>query len=182
MDQGLIPRRYAKALYEFAQDKGQAQRVYLLMKQLEHSFAEQPRLTAIMANPYVAAADKTALLATAADAKPDNDPCFFDFVKLLVNNRRIDYMRPIALAYLDIYRNANNIYPIAIESAKPLDPEQQQRLHDIIMQHIGDAKAEFSTTVNPDLIGGFVVTINSERLDASLSNQLKQLRLNLLSN
>ncbi|WP_368075483.1 F0F1 ATP synthase subunit delta, partial [uncultured Muribaculum sp.] len=40
----------------------------------------------------------------------------------------------------------------------------------------------FSRTVDPELIGGFVININSERLDASISNELKQLRLKLLSN
>lgn len=32
MNQGLIPSRYAKALYKFAVEKGKADRVYVLMK------------------------------------------------------------------------------------------------------------------------------------------------------
>ena len=40
---------------------------------------------------------------------------------------------------------------------------------------------DFSSSVNPDLIGGFVVNIDNERLDASLRNQLKELRLSLLN-
>ena len=40
---------------------------------------------------------------------------------------------------------------------------------------------EYSSRVDRELIGGFVVNIGSERLDASISNELKQLRLNLLS-
>ena len=39
---------------------------------------------------------------------------------------------------------------------------------------------EYDTHVNPDLIGGFTVSIDNERLDASVKNELKQLRLNLL--
>ena len=44
MNQGLIPSRYAKALYKFAVEKGKADRVYVLMKNLEAAFAAQPRL------------------------------------------------------------------------------------------------------------------------------------------
>ena len=44
MDQGLIPNRYAKALYKFALDKGEASRVYELMKNVAASFAGQPPL------------------------------------------------------------------------------------------------------------------------------------------
>ncbi len=39
---------------------------------------------------------------------------------------------------------------------------------------------EYSSRVNPDLIGGFTVTIDNRKLDASVSNELKQLRVSLL--
>ena len=182
MDQGLIPRRYAKALYEFACDNSAAERTYDLMKRLEESFMQRPDINSVMANPYVSVNDKTMLLSTAAGADSKADRCFLDFITLLIKNRRIDAMRSIALAYLDIYRKANNIYPVRITSATTLDAGQMEQLRDIIVRHLGDATAEMSVDVDPSLIGGFVVTINSERLDASLSNELKQLRLNLLSN
>ena len=41
---------------------------------------------------------------------------------------------------------------------------------------------EYSFVTDPDLIGGFVVTIDNRQLDASVKNELKQLRLKLLSN
>ena len=56
------------------------------------------------------------------------------------------------------------------------------RLKSLVEKHLGDATVEFTKDVDPDLIGGFVVTVNSERLDASVSNEIKQLRLKLLSN
>ncbi len=39
---------------------------------------------------------------------------------------------------------------------------------------------EYTFRVDPDLIGGFTVDIDNERLDASVKNELKQLRLRLL--
>ena len=41
---------------------------------------------------------------------------------------------------------------------------------------------EYSSSVDPSLIGGFTVSVGNERIDASISNELKQLRLNLISN
>ena len=40
---------------------------------------------------------------------------------------------------------------------------------------------EYNHRIDPDLIGGFVVNIDNEKLDASVANELKQLRLKLLS-
>lgn len=180
MDQGLIPNRYAKALYGFALEKGEATRVYELMKALSASFAAEPRLQEVMANPFVAAPDKTRLLDTAAGAG-EADTVYADFLKLLVENRRIDMVRTIALRYLDIYREANRIYPVTLTTAAPLPKETVERIHRLIESHLGQgATVEYTEEVDPAIIGGFVVNVNSERLDASLASELRQLRLSLL--
>ncbi len=181
MDQGLIPNRYAKALYKFAIEKGQADRVYELMKNVAASFVEQPRLNDVMANPYVPSGDKTGLLTTAAHASAD-DVCYADFLKLLVKNKRIEFIRGIALTYLDIYRKANNIYLVKIVTATNLPDTEIARLKALVERHLGKATVEYTQEVDPELIGGFVISVNSERLDASVSNEIKQLRLKLLSN
>jgi len=89
--------------------------------------------------------------------------------------------RAAALAYLDIYRQANNIYPVKVVSAEPLDKEERARLESLIGKHLRGGTVEYDFSVDPSLIGGFTVSIGSERLDASVENELKQLRLRLLS-
>ncbi len=181
MDQGLIPNRYAKALYKFALEKNEADRVYELMKNVAASFVGQPQLNDVMANPYVPSGDKTGLLTTAAHAS-EADVCYADFLKLLVKNKRIEFMRGIALAYLDIYRKANNIYLVKITTASNLPDAEIGRLKALVEKHLGEASVEYTQEVDPELIGGFVIGVNSEQLDASVSNEIKQLRLKLLSN
>lgn len=181
MDQGLIPRRYAKALHMFALEKGTDKRVYELLKQMATAMQQQPQLCNVLANPYVSAKDKTDLLATAAGAGKD-DTTFADFTALLLKNRRVEFARHIALSYLDIFRNANNLYLVDITTAVELDSSETEKLHSVVQKHLGYATAEYSHHVDPQLIGGFVININSERLDASVSNELKQLRFRLLAN
>ncbi len=180
MNDGLIPRRYAKALLKFALDNGQAERVYTLMKTLSASFAGQAELSTVMNNPFVPAQSKSSLLATAGGATK-SDSVYSDFVQLLIDNNRIGMTRDIALAYLQLYRKANNIYSVEITSATAMEPDEAKRLKSLIESHVGGAKVEYHESIDPELIGGFVVTIDSERLDASLKNELKQLRLKLLS-
>ena len=45
MNEGLIPRRYAKALYKYAQEKGCAKEVYADTQVLEKAFASHPSLS-----------------------------------------------------------------------------------------------------------------------------------------
>lgn len=180
MNEGLIPSRYAKALYKFALEKGAAERVYGLMKSLTAAFASQEGLQPVMSNPFISDADKVALLDTAAGATA-KDSCFHDFLKLLIENKRISSVRGIALAYENLYRHENNIYRVNVVMAAQMGADEEARLKSLIEKHLGGASMEYTHTIDPDLIGGFVVNIDSERLDASIKNELKQLRLKLLS-
>lgn len=179
MNEGLIPRRYAKALYKFALDKGQDKPMYGLMQQLSGAFVVDSKLQEVMNNPFISNDDKVKLLNIASCAEKSHT-CFADFLKLLVENNRLSAIRSIALAYLTIYRKANNIYLVEVVSAAPMDKADQTRLQKLIEKHLNGGSMEYSQRVDSQLIGGFVVNIDSERLDASVQNELKQLRLNLL--
>ena len=182
MDQGLIPRRYAKALYEVGEERHDNDALYVLMEHLRTAFAGTPGLCATVANPFVDTADKTKLLTTAAygtdGAAPDKT--FEDFLALLAENDRMAMARDIAIAFIDLYRKKHGIYKVEICSAAPMGDAERKRLESIVANHIGKGSMEFDYSVDPSLIGGFTVTVNSERLDASVSNELKKLRLSLV--
>lgn len=180
MNEGLIPRRYAKALYKVALEKGQTAEMYGLMSCLVASFRGNPDLNEVVNNPFQSTSDKIGLLTTAAGADSSRK-LYADFLKLLVENRRLGMAESIARAYIGIYREENNIKVVRLTVAAPIPASEEERLKTLIERHIGGATMEFSQNVDPSLIGGFRVTVDNERLDATISNELKQLRLNLLS-
>lgn len=208
MNEGLIPKRYAKALYKFAVEKKADNGLYRMMGNLGKSFADNPALNSTVANPFVADSDKIALLTTAAEmpapvadskaveskaeeassaAAVDKEASssvvkevYADFLKLLSHNSRLAMAAAIARAYCAYYRAEHHIYKVRIVSAMPLDEPERARLGSLIDSHLGGATAEYNYSVDPDLIGGFTVDIDNERLDASVKNELKQLRLKLL--
>lgn len=180
MNEGLIPRRYAKALLKFAEERKQQTHVYDLMSTLASSFQAEPQLAQVMSNPFVEDKDKMSLLTTAAGAG-ESDSVFCDFLKLLCRNRRLALSRDIAYAYLDLYREANNISIVKVTSAAPLSAADEDRIKALITRHLHGGTMDYSSKVDPSLIGGFTVEVGNDRIDASISNELKQLRLNLLS-
>lgn len=181
MNQGLIPSRYAKALFEFASEKSYDTRIYELMHTLDNAFVAEPALQQAVANPFIPANDKVKLLTSAAGADP-KDEVYERFLQLLVENNRLDAARDIALAYMKIYRSEHRIYLVTVTSAAPMGAAEEDRLKALIERHLDGGTMEYHHRVNPDLIGGFTVTINNEKLDASVADELKQLRLKLLSN
>lgn len=178
MNDGLIPQRYAKALYKLAEQHNDTSEVYEEMKTLANSFADNPGLQKILSNPFVKRDDKAKLLITAAGENVEAD--YRSFVELIIKRERTAFAHMIALAYCDLYRKANEIARVRIVTASRLDDDQMQKLRDVVTKAFPSHKLEFSYDVNPDLIGGFVIDVDGQRLDASISNEIEQLRLNLL--
>ena len=127
MNEGLIPRRYAKALLKFAVERHQDARLYEIMNNLSRGFEMYPSLDSTVANPFIAADQKQQLLVTAAGAT-DKDEVYLDFLKLLRQNNRLPISRQIALAYVRDYRIANNIYKVEVTSAAPMGEKEEIRI------------------------------------------------------
>ena len=179
MDNGLIPHRYAKALYKFATDHESAEAIYEEMKRVISSFEQNPRLLKVLGNPFVGDKEKYELLKAAAGDKVEDG--FLGFVKLILEKRREEYALQMALAYRDIYRKANKISQVKIITAVSLPEAEMEKLRNLVASSFKDTKLEFSKQINPDIIGGFIIDVDDSRMDASISNEIEQLRLNLLS-
>ena len=166
---GLIPHRYAKALYKFAIDKGDTRRMYDLALTVVKSFRDNPDLQKVLSNPFVKAADKEKLIVAAAGEKADDD-----------FRRFIDLVYLMMLAFRDIYRTQNHISQVVITTAAKLPDAEMDKLKKLVAGAFKGSTFEYEERVNPDLIGGFVIDVDSVRMDSSLSGELEQLRLNLI--
>lgn len=178
MVNGLIPRRYAKALYKFALDKGNTKTVYDEMKAVIASFERNPGLQKVLSNPFVSSDDKENLLVSAAGDRAEND--YRGFVKLILEAHREEFAYLMALAYRDIYRDKNHISQVKITTAVTLEDAELEKIRKVVEKAYKGYSLEYSYDVNPDIIGGFIVDVDNMRMDASISNEIEQLRLNLL--
>lgn len=180
MDNGLIPRRYAKALYKFASGHGSTDKVYEEMKEVIISFQKNPELQKALSNPYISNEDKAKLLKAAIGEKVEND--YLGFIKLVLDQKREDYFYAMALSYRDIYRQEHKISQVKVTTATELSAPELGRLKNMVVKSFPDRTLEFSEVVDPDIIGGFIIDVDDSRMDASLSSELEQLRLNLIHN
>lgn len=181
MNEGLIPRRYAKALFKVAVERNCENRIYQFMLQLDASFKASEQFRNVIKNPFVDNKDKIEAITAAANADK-SDKTFVDFLHLLIQNRRIDLCGLIAEAFVTLFRQQRNIHRVELISATKLSPEIENRVKKIVEQHLHGATMEFESQIDPEIIGGFIIIVDNERLDASLRHQLKEIRLNLLNN
>lgn len=180
MVSGLIPHRYARALYKFAGESDSCKRVYDEMKNVIEAFRSNAQLEKVLSNPYVEADDKRKLLVAAAGDKPGDD--YLRFVSLILDHKREEFAYLMALAFREIYRKENNISEVNITTAVKLPESELDKLKTVVQKSFRNTTFEFNYSVDPAIIGGFVIDVDSTRMDASLSSELEQLRQNLCSN
>ncbi|MDR0687414.1 MAG: F0F1 ATP synthase subunit delta [Prevotellaceae bacterium] len=178
MNDGLISKRYAKALLEFAAARGEDKLMYESMKLLSESIAATPRLRETLQSPVVATGDKEALLCSAAGATAGES--YRRFVRLALENRREGSLQNIALSYLDLYRRVHRIGRVSVVSATPLSGDFVGRIrYDVERRTRGTV--ELDVRVDPSLGGGFIFQMDDFRVDASVAGQLEKIRRQLAS-
>lgn len=177
MISGLIPHRYAMALYKFAGENGSCKHLYAVMNNVVTAFRENAQLEKVLSNPFVSADDKRKLLLSAAGEKAGDD--YSRFVTLILDHKREEFAYLMALAYRDIYRKENNISQVKITTASKLADQEIAKLRAVVEKTFKDTTFEYQYDVDPNIIGGFVIDVDSVRMDASVSNELEQLRQNL---
>ena len=177
MSDGLIPRRYAKALYKYAVEKQDSQEVYDLLRSLSFKYTALDQLKRAMLNPDVPDEEKGSYMLQLAGGKPGSS--LDKFLLLCMRNNRSDYLQKIALAYVDLYREANEIAHVVITTAVPMPEAELNAIIDIVKKRLGAKTLEIEQKIDPELIGGFTVDINGLVLDASVKRELNDLRLQL---
>ena len=149
------------------------------MKSLDSAYATENGLKKAVNNPFLPVADKIKILCSASGAQQDGTSA--KFMELVIKNNRIDFMRAIAMAFMKQYRELNGIAKVEVVTATALGDDEIKAILDVVKEQLGGKTIELTKSVNPDLIGGFTVDVDSRVLDASVKSQLEKLRLKLLS-
>ena len=178
MELAKISTRYAKAIYQYAKEKGEEDVLKSELQMLSEQFLYFPDMQKILENPTVENHKKLQVLMTASGGEEHISHTARRVLKMIVDQDRIEYTRLIALIYEKIYKEDKNIITASLRSVRKLDEHTKQSLVKLISQD--GQKVEFKEEIDESLIGGFVLQIEDQRFDASISNQLQEIRKELL--
>lgn len=179
MDIGTISRRYAKALYEYACGCGSEKAVYEEMQLLVGSYRETAGLRPALESPVLPKEEKAKLLCEAAGGGVSD--AYRRFVALALAERREKFMQFIACSYIDLYRKKNGIHIGKLTVASPVKEETAERMKNMVAKET-QGTVEFETCVDPSIMGGFILEVNFDRIDASIATQLNKVRQQFIEN
>ena len=169
-----LAARYAKAILDLAIEKGQLEAVYKDMLFLRDVCRSSRDLVNLLQSPIVKSDKKRHILE--AITKDRISPLTTAFNSLLMSKEREAYLPEIVTAFIDQYKAYKGIQTVKLTTAVPVSDDLKQ----IILQKVkADRKVstvDLETEVRPELIGGFVLEIGDELIDASVAFDLHKIR------
>lgn len=173
MNSEVISSRYAKALLAYAAEAGSGDKVYSQVLAILQVMAEMPQLKDVVIKlDDVALTKKIELLSTAA-GEPLADE-LVRFIELVSSHRRMDKFHLMMSSYIKRYRQSNNIKVGTLVTASQ-DDDLKDRLETMFSDRTA-SDVHFTTSVDPQLLGGFVFELDGYRLDASVRTRLEKIR------
>jgi len=172
-----ITSPWAEAFLQVSEAKGDTDAVIDQAKAVLALWEQSPELRAAMASPVLEVAAKKAALVSLF--KEDVSPSFLNLLKLLADRQRIGYLDAVLERVLELFREQNGIALATVTSATSLSEEQQALITEKVKTVAGTDKVEVNLLVDSALIGGFVLSVGSQVIDASLAGQVRRLALEL---
>ncbi len=178
MDIGVVSKRYAKALLEYAKMQAQEEKVYNEVKSLVGHLIAVPEIRNAIENPVLDVERKMALLSEAAGGKTVSVE-LQRFFKLVLDGKREKFLQYMMWSYIDLYREDKHILNGRLITAIPSE-RLVKHLSDLISERT-KGTVEIDTRIDDSIIGGFIIELGGSRMDASVANQLKRVRQQFLA-
>lgn len=177
MSAGIIASRYARALLKLVDQTGGGDLVVRQVEVLQDALGKVPELKrAVDDREAVSPDQKIALFETVLSASGAMAPELRNFIGLLAKNGRLGDSRLIFNSFISLYYKSRGI----IRGRLVLPSEDSGRdladkLTDLVESRTGK-KLLLRTEIDKSLIGGFLLEVEDQLLDASVSHQLDMIK------
>ena len=164
--------RYAKAILEFATEAGKAEAVNADMKQIATTIARNEELKSFLSNPTLKIeVKKSSLEAIFSTVQVETKKLF----QLLSDNKRFEILHQIAVQYNTLFDEKNGVQVAQVTTAIAITPELEKQVLGKIAT-FSNKKITIENTINPEIIGGFILRIGDMQYNASVANKLQELK------
>ncbi|MGT2925739.1 F0F1 ATP synthase subunit delta [Streptococcus cuniculipharyngis] len=102
-----------------------------------------------------------------------------NFLEVILQNKREAYLLPILEMVLERLARARQVFDVSVISASPLSASQKENMLRVAREKFAIDTRQLIETIDPTLIGGFVLKANNQIIDTSIRRQLQDFKTNL---
>tara|TARA_B100001094_G_scaffold127819_1_gene123821 strand:+ start:3115 stop:3645 length:531 start_codon:yes stop_codon:yes gene_type:complete len=167
--------RYARAIYEIADEEKLVEEVYNDMIRINKLNRGSFDFKNLLSNSIINNIDKKNAILSLIEK---NNSITEKLLDLLIHNKRVAIISDIASSFIQLYNKHNNIKEAVVITASPID----KNLENQILSQIKIPAAKSITLTNlvdSTIIGGFIIRYDGKEYNASIKQNLKNLKTEL---
>jgi F-type H+-transporting ATPase subunit delta len=176
MDVGLIARRYATVLYDFATQRNELAQVNTDAQNIRGAFAENRVVYEFLSSPIKKMSEKREFLHSVFNSNVT--ATMMEFMMFVADKERVSALDDILRVFQTLYKKSLGIKQVDIITACKLSPEKELSFVELIEKKLG-TKIDASFSVDEQLLGGMIITIDGKQLDCSIQRQLREIENSL---
>ncbi len=176
MNDSRLASRYARALFMLAKERNQVEVVKQDLSRLMALLSDSAEFKWLLESPVITGSEKVRMAEIALTGSIE--PISLDFLKLLINHRRENNLASTCRMFTELYKTDQGIMEALVESAIPVDVKFLEGLTKQL-EVSSHRRIDMKTETNEALIGGFILTLEDQQLDASVLSKLKRIRQEL---
>lgn len=177
MNESRISVRYSKALFQSALEKKILERVNQDMI-LVREVCRVPEARELINNPVIRPSKKTELLHSVLGK--DLHPLTLALIDLVVKNGRERYIPAIARVFVHETMKYYGITESVLTTAVKIDPKIKNQISGLI-EKLFKTKVDLKENIDDTIIGGFILKVDDNYIDASIRNKLRKIKSELVT-
>jgi F-type H+-transporting ATPase subunit delta len=178
MNHSKIAVRYSRALFESVLEKKILDKVYQDMIFISE-VCKMPEMKELLESPIIIPSKKSKILYNVLGVNIEK--ITFSLIEMVVKNSRESFIPSIARDFIHETKEYKGITESVLTTAVKIDPKVKQQIIDFISQTF-KTKVELSEVVDKDIVGGFILRVEDNYIDASVKNKLRKIEKALLGN
>jgi len=165
-------KRYAKAIFELAQDEGKVEEWNRRLAQVSEIISD-PEVARVLTNPTISTEQRMALVSDLFDSGEATN-----LAKLLIESGRVRDVEAIARELQHLTDEAEDRLRATVTTAVELSSKDRDRVADELSKQMGK-EIHLDVVVDPRILGGLKLQYGDRLVDASVATRLQQLRRRL---
>lgn len=170
---GKVAKRYAQGLLNFTQETGNTNSVFAEMGDVVKTIAGSKELQNFFNSPII---DVKKKVGVAGEIFKGFSPVTQNLIQLVIKHGREGHLQSIAQEFINKVEDMNGVQRITLTSASQLSSENIDNILKSTSLVNHDHKFDVKSIVNPEILGGYILRVGDQQVDASVKTKLNKLR------
>ncbi|WP_160137267.1 ATP synthase F1 subunit delta [Chryseobacterium sp. c4a] len=168
-----VAKRYAQGLLDFTNESGQTAAVFSEMKDVVKIMIESKDLNKFFLTPYIDAKKK---IEVANEIFKGLSASSQNLIKLVIKHGRESQLKNIAQEFINKVEDINGVQRVTLTTATQLSKENIDQI--LRSTNLVNANSNFDLKliINQDILGGYILRVGDQQVDASVKTKLNQVK------